>query len=192
MLFLKSLSFILWNIALGTLLIYAIKWFLFNSKQRRIFGIIIPFTPGFLVRKREWLFTKARDILHDYLNQASDTSIKDGYLHKWEQLIWQAVWDKTSFIDEWKFVPKALKHKIHESLANSLRDIISKILRKTIPHFVEQWRVEHRIDEFDDQFSIAFFYKYFRQYVYKPLLIVFLALNLIIGIMNMIWFLIIV
>lgn len=190
MLFLKSLLFIVWNIVLGSLLLFKIKWFLFNRKQRRFLGIKIPFTPGFLVRKREWLFNKARDILEDYLKQAENKGIKSGYLRKWEEQVWHAVWDQTGFIDEWILLPQGLKQKIHNAVASAVRDIASKVLRKMVPHFIEQWRIEHRIDEYDEQFSIDFFYKYFRQYVYKPLLLAFLAINLIIGILNMILFLI--
>lgn len=192
MIFLKSLLFIVWNILLGTILLLKINWFLFNRKQRRIFGIRIPLTPGFLVRKRDWVFNKARDILHDYLEQAEDTLSKSGYLAKWEKLVRDAVWEKTAFIDDWKFVPRGIKDKIHESLSSAAKDIASRVLRKLVPHFIEQWRIEHRIEEFDEQYSIEFFYKYFKKYVLKPLLLAFLAINFVIGLLNMILFLILV
>lgn len=191
MLFLKSLSFILWNIALGTALVYSVKWFLFNRKQRKLFGRKIPLTPGFLVRKREWLFTKARDMLQDYLTQAENRLYKSGFLFKWEKQIWQAAWDNTSFIDDWSLLPKGLKQKLHGWVSSAAKDLASKVLRKMVPHFIEQLRIEHRIDEYDEQFNIDFFYSYFRKYIYKPLLLAFLAINLIVGIMNMILFLII-
>ena len=191
MLFLKSLTFIVWNIGLGALLIYLIKWFLFNPKHRRILGVHIPLTPGFVVRKREWLFTKARDILHDFLRQAADSRLKNGYLHRWEEQVRQAVWEQTQFVDGWSLLPQKFKDKIHASIANIVRDLASKILRKTVPHFIEQWQVEHRIDELDEQFSSEFIYKYFRKYVYRPLLLAFVAINFLIGVVNMILFLII-
>jgi uncharacterized membrane protein YheB (UPF0754 family) len=190
--FLKSLTFILWNILLGTMILVKLNWFLFNRKPRRFLGLRIPLTPGLVVRKRDWIFNKARDILHDYLEQAENALNKHGYLAKWEKLVRDAVWEKTAFIDDWKFVPRGLKNKIHEALASAARDIASRVLRKLVPHLIEQWRVEHRIDEFDEQFSIEFIYKYYCKYVYKPLLLGFLALNFLIGLMNMVWFLIIV
>lgn len=192
MIFLKSLTFILWNVALGAFIIYSIKWFLFNPKPRKILGVRIPLTPGFLVRKRDWLFNKVRDLLQDFLEQAEDSQAKTGYLHKLEEQIRQKIWEQTAFIDSWKYMPKAWKQKLHDALAELIRNIISKLLRKTIPHFIEKLRVEARIDQFDEQFSIEFIYKYFRKYVYKPVLLFFVAINILIGIVNMIWFLIIV
>lgn len=190
MIFLKSLLFIVWNIALGLSIVYLLKWFLFNAKARYIFGKRIPLTPGFLVAKREWLFSKARDILHDYLEQAADTD-RNGYLKKWLMQIHSFLWEKTSFVDDWRFIPAKFRDSIRHKIVDAFVNIASNVLRKTVPRLVEQLRVEHRIDDFDFQFSIDFFYGYFRKYVYKPLLIAFAALNLLIGIMNMILFLII-
>ena len=177
--------------AIGTLILLKIDWLLFNLKRRRFLGIHIPFTPGFVVRKREWLFNKARDILHDYLEQAEDKLRKNGYLAKWEKLVRETVYAKTNFVDEWKFLPRKWKDKIHDLIADSVKDIVSKILRRTVPHFVEQWRVEHRIDEFDEQFNAEYLRKYWRKYVLKYMLYAFLAINFLIGITNLIWFLII-
>lgn len=190
MIFLKSLLFIVWNIALGLSIVYMLKWFLFNAKARYVFGKRIPLTPGFLVAKREWLFSKARDILHDYLEQAANPD-RTGYLKKWLKQIHNFLWDKTSFVDDWRFLPAKIKDSIRNKIVDAFVNIASNVLRKTVPRLVEQLRVEHRIDDFDFQFSIDFFYGYFRKYVYKPLLIAFAALNLLIGIMNMILFLII-
>ncbi|PKN72026.1 MAG: hypothetical protein CVU50_09070 [Candidatus Cloacimonetes bacterium HGW-Cloacimonetes-3] len=191
MLILKSLGFILWNIALGLSLVYLFKWFLFNTKARYIFGKRIPFTPGFLVAKREWVFSKARDILHDYLEQAADPD-RSGYLRKWLKQIRVFLWEKTEFVQEWRFLPAKLKQSIRSKIVDAFVNLAGNLLRKTVPRMIEQLRVEHRIDDFDFQFSIDFFYGYFRKYVYKPMLIAFLAVNFLIGIMNMIFFLIVV
>lgn len=192
MLFLKSLSFILWNMALGTLILLILDWFLFNLRHRKLFGMHIPLTPGFVIRKREWLFDKVRDILQDYLEQAEDKLRRSGYIAKWERLIRDAVFDKCTFIDDWKLLPKKWKDKIRNFLADSVKDIASKILRRTIPHFIETWRIEHRIDDYDEQFNAEFLRFYWRKYVLKYLCYAFLVLNFLIGISNLIWFLIIV
>ena len=192
MIFLKSLTFILWNIALGTLLVLLLNWLLFNRKARYIFGKKIPLTPGFFVAKRDWLFDKARSILNDYLDQAAHPYIKDGYLYGWIKKVRQYLWEKTSFVEEWHFLPAKLKLLVRNKIVDAFTAIAESILRKTVPRLVERLQIEHRIDEFDIQFSVDFFYSYFKRYVYKPMLLIFAGLNLLIGIMNMVWFLIIV
>jgi hypothetical protein len=162
-----------------------------QSQAQKVFGH--PHTLHAWIRSQqtEWVFNKARDILHDYLEQAEDKLRKNGYLAKWERLVRDTVYDKTNFVDEWMFLPRKWKDKIHDLIANSVKDIVSKILRRTVPHFVEQWRIEHRIDEFDEQFNAEFLRKYWRKYVLKYMLYAFLAINFLIGITNLIWFLII-
>jgi len=192
MILLKSLTFILWNIALGTLLVLLLNWLLFNRKAKYIFGKKIPLTPGFFVAKRDWLFDKARSILNDYLDQAAHPYIKDGYLYGWIKKVRQYLWEKTSFVEEWHFLPAKLKLLVRNKIVDAFTAIAESILRKTVPRMVERLQIEHRIDEFDIQFSVDFFYSYFKRYVYKPMLLIFAGLNLLIGIMNMVWFLIIV
>ncbi len=191
MIFLKSLSFIVWNIALGLSLVYLIKWLLFNAKARYIFGKRILLTPGFLVAKREWLFSKARDILHDYLDQAANPTRNTGYLNKWLNQIKSFLWEKTDFVQQWRILPAKLKDNIRNKIVDAFTSLAANLLRKTIPRMIEQLRIEHRIDDYDFQFSIEFFYGYFRKYVYKPMILAFIALNFIIGVLNMILFLII-
>lgn len=191
MLFLKSLLFIVWNVLLGIGLVCFLRWFLFNSKARYIFGKRCVLTPGFLVRKREWLFVKARDLLHDYLRQAENPKMGDGYLRKWEIQIRNFIWDKSAFVDGWPFLPAKLKTKIRDKIADSFTGIISRFLRKTVPRLLEQYRVEHRIDDYDFQFSADFFLKYYNKYVHKYLMYFIIVLNFIVGIMNMILYLII-
>ncbi|HNX37549.1 MAG TPA: hypothetical protein PL124_06305 [Candidatus Cloacimonadota bacterium] len=190
-LFLKSLTFILWNIALGVSLVYIFKCLLFNKKARYIFKWRIPMTPGFFVQKRDWIFSKARDILHDYLRQAEDFAQRNGYLAKWERLVHDAVWEKTNFIDEWKYIPAGIKDKLHAKLSDLAKSLASTILRKLVPRLIEQLRIEHLIDDYDFKLSVEFFYGYFKKYVYKPLLLAFLAINFLIGLMNMILYLIV-
>jgi len=191
MLFLRSLLFIVWNIALGLMIIYLIRWFLFNPKARYIFGKRVFLTPGFLVRKREWLFGKARDLLHDYLRQAENPSLKNGYIHDLEEKVRAFLWEKTSFVDSWPLMPAQMKESVRRRITDVFTGIVSKLLRKTVPRLLEQWRVEHRIDDYDFQFSIDFFSKYYNHYVHKYLVYLFLAVNFIIGVENMILYLII-
>lgn len=191
MLFLKSLLFIVWNLALGLALVYFLRWFLFNKRPVYIFKKRCILTPGFIVRKREWLFAKARDLLFDYLKQAEDPRLKDGYLARWEEKIYDFLFAKAEFVESWRFLPAKFKESIRKKIAEAFSSLASKFLRKTVPHFIEAWRIEYRIDDYDFQFSIDFLLKYYNRYVHRYLVYFFLITNAIIGIENMILYLII-
>jgi len=191
MIFLKSLLFIVWNVAVGVMLINLVRWLLFNKQNRFVFGMHVPLTPGFIVLKRDWLFNKARAILHDYLDQADHAIDNYSYLAKWEQLVYDTVVKKADFVDEWKFLPRIWKKKIKAALAKTAKDIARKVLRKVIPGLIAQLQVEHRIDDFDEQFSSKVLRQYYNQYVHKYMIYFFIAVNVLIGITNMILYLII-
>jgi hypothetical protein len=168
-----------------------LKWVLFNAKARYCFGKRIPLTPGFLVSKRDWLFAKARDILHGYLRQAENSRLQDGYLAGWERKIRDLLWEKTDFVDSWPFIPAKLKNSIRTKIVDAFTGIASNLLRKTVPRMIEQLRIEHRLDDYDFQFSIDFFRGYYNRYVHKYLMLLFLVINVIIGLLNMVLYLII-
>lgn len=191
MIFLKSLLFIVWNVAIGLLIIELVRWILFNRKSRFIFGMHIPLTPGFVIAKRDWVFNKVRAILHDYLDQADKEYDTYGYLAKWEKLVYETILEKTGFVDEWKFMPHSWKEKIKTKLASIAQDIARKILRKVIPSLIEQLQVEHRIDDFDEQISSKVIRQYYNRYVHKYLIYFFMAVNFLVGVTNMILYLII-
>lgn len=185
--FLKSLLFIFWNVLIGTSIILLLRWLLFNLRSRFVFGLHIPLTPGFIVAKRDWLFNKVRAILHDYLEQADRISDNFGYLSKWEKLVFEAVYAKlTTEVEDWKFIPRVWEEKIKSSIARAAEEIVRKILRKTIPKLIEQLQIENRIDDFDEKFNSRFLRQYYNQYVHKYLLYLFVAVNFLIGITNMI------
>jgi len=191
MIFLKSLLFILWNVLIGVLLIELIRWLLFNKKSRFVFAMHIPLTPGFIVAKRDWLFNKVRAILHDYLEQADKMYGSYGYLVKWEKLVYETVLEKSTFVDDWKLIPKIWRDKIKQFLAKSAQEAARKLLRKVIPKLIEQIQLEKRIDDFDEQFSSKIIRGYYNQYIHKYLMYFFMTVNFLIGISNMILYLII-
>jgi hypothetical protein len=191
MIFLKSLLFIVWNITVGVLIIELIKCLLFNTKSRFIFGKHIPLTPGFIIAKRDWVFNKVRAILHDFLDQADKVYENYGYLAKWERLVYTTVLEKCGFVDEWKLLPKVWKEKIKVFLAKSAMDAARKVLRTVIPKLIEQIQLEHRIDDFDEKFSSKIIRGYYNQYVHKYLIYFVMVINFLIGLSNMILYLII-
>jgi len=101
------------------------------------------------------------------------------------------LWEKTDFVQQWRILPTKLKDNIRNKIVDAFTNLAVNLLRKTVPRMIEQLRVEHRIDDYDYQFSVEFFYGYFRRYVYKPMIYTFIALNFVIGVMNMILFLVI-
>lgn len=189
--FLKGLLFIVCNMLVAFILIYAVKMFLFKKKPFKFFGKAIPITQGYLVRKRNWVLNKLRYLLNDYLNQAQDESYPDGYLKKWEQEIHEAVIGKITSMDELYFFPKTWRDKISNLIANLVLKLVKQFLRKFVPFLISNYHLHTYIDLLDKKLDIDILVQYFDKYVYRPVLYVFLAISFLIGVGNMIlfWFL---
>jgi len=180
------------NIALAMFLAYLSKWVLFNPKPKKFLGWHIPLTPGFIVSKRNQIFAKIYDTLQDYLNQAENPDLREGYLYEWEEQVRLSALEQVSFIDKVPLLPAGCKSKIKNAMANSAKNTVSFILRRTVPQLMEKFQLEHKLEQLDAKISSEVIYGYFREYIYKPLLIAAAVAGLLIGIINMVLYLILV
>ncbi|MBP9006645.1 MAG: hypothetical protein KBG06_02190 [Candidatus Syntrophosphaera sp.] len=190
--FLLSLLFVVVNIALAMFLAYLSKWVLFNPKPKKFLGWHIPLTPGFIVSKRNQIFAKIYDTLQDYLNQAENPDLREGYLYEWEEQVRLSALEQVSFIDKVPLLPAGCKRKIKNAMANSAKNTVSFILRRTVPQLMEKFQLEHKLEQLDAKISSEVIYGYFREYIYKPLLIAAAVAGLLIGVINMVLYLILV
>jgi hypothetical protein len=189
---LKGLLFIVCNMLVAFILVYAFKLFLFKSKPFRFFGKTIPITQGFIVRKRNWILSKLRYLLNDYLNQARDELYPDGYLKQWERSFHEAAMDKIYNMEELSFLPKSWRDKVSNLAANVLLKLVKQFLRNLVPFLIEKYHLHSYIDILDKTLDIDMLVQYYNKYVNKPLMYFFLAISFLIGVGNMILFWILV
>ncbi len=186
--FLKGLLFIVCNMLVAFILVYAFKMILFRPKPIKFFGKKIPITQGYLVRKRNWVFYKLRLLLNDYLHQAQDESYPDGYLKRWEQNIHDAVMDKIISMGELNFLPRKWRDKLSNLIANAVLNLVKQFLHKFVPFVISTYHLHSYIDLLDKKLDIDILIHYFNRFIYKPVLYIFLAISFLIGLGNMILF----
>lgn len=189
---LKGFVFVLCNMLTAFLVVYAVKMVLFKKKPFSFFGKKLPITQGFIVRKRNWVLNKLRFILNDYLTQAREADYPDGYIKRWEQMVYDAVLGKILDMQELSFLPHAWRQKIGNLVANAILGLVKQFLRKFVPFLVEKYQVHSYIDLLDRKLDVEVLISYFNRYVYKPILLFFLAVSFLIGLGNMILFWILV
>lgn len=191
MVFLYSLIFLAYNLFIGFLLVFIIKIFLFIPKKQLYFGgKKIPFTPGFAFRKKVWLIKKLSSLLSDFLRDCRDEK-DETIISKWELEIFKKTWDKLEGIENIKFVPRVVKEKIHYFCSILVYEIVKQFLRSFIPYLIENYKVSKYIDVLSQKLDMNIIYGYFNKYVFKYMMLVSLAIHFLIGLGNMIVFLII-
>ncbi len=191
MIFLKALSFLVFNLLLGFLFVNLIRALLFSPKKKwYISGKHVPYTPGFLHRKHDQLISIIRGGYRDYLESCKSDS-RDSMISKWENKAFRTAWNKLEMIEGIFFLPGVIKEKIRYFFAMIYYEIVKQFFRSFIPYLMEKYRVEKYVDLFEEQLDMKIIVGYYNRYIHRYLLIFFSAMCFLIGIINMIWFLII-
>lgn len=191
MTFLKSLLFIIYNVAIAYFIVYAIKFVLFRPrKPKLLFGKKMPLTPGLIPKYRNLVMQKIKLTLHDYL-QACHNYSQNNMISDWEDEIYEKVWQRLASLEEIKYLPAFIKKKLRHSIALLVFEITRGFLRSFVPFLIQKLDVKHYITLLDEKISLEILEEYYNKYIYKYMLIVVLSFYFLIGIANMILYLII-
>ena len=190
--FLKPIFFILWNMLPGFIIVWAIRLILFNPKYEHHFsgGKKVPLTPGLAYRQKIWIIKKLTRLLEDYVNDTYNQD-EDSRISRWEQNIYHKVWSKLEFISDFKYLPKTIKEKIRYFCAFIVYEITKQFLRSFVPYLMDHFAIRKYIVLLDQKLDVDILKKYYIKYVFKYMMLITLAIALIIGIWNIIIYLII-
>ena len=190
MVYLKPFTFIFFNMLAGFVIVFSIKAFLFYPKREKyFFRKRIPVTPGFAYRKKIWLIQKLTKMLNEYIRDSKDESDKSK-ITKWEQEAFKKAWNRFEFIDNIKLLPRVLKEKIRYFLSAIVYELAKQFLRSFVPYLMEKYGVEKYIQLLDRKLDMEIILGYFNRYVYKFMLIFSLSFFFLVGLGNMIIYLI--
>jgi len=153
-------------------------------------GKKVPLTPGFAFHKKDWLIQKLSSILSDFLRDCKEEK-DESIISKWELEVFKKTWDKLESIENIKFVPRAVKEKIHYFCSVLVYEIVKQFLRSFIPYLIENYKVSKYIDVLSQKLDMNMICGYFNKYVFKYMMLFSLAIHFLIGLGNMIVFLII-
>ena len=189
MIVIKPLIFIVVNMLVGFLYIFAIKCFLFiPSKEKKLFNRRIPLTPAYVYRKKTWLIKKIKKYVNDFIRDTKNDS--DGSrITEWEHKVFHNTWDKITFMEDLKFIPNSIKMNIRHFLTTIVYEISKQFLRTFVPYLMGKYEVNKYIELLDKKLDVEILKEYFNKYVYKYVLLFVLAIHFLIGIGNMLIYL---
>ncbi len=191
MIFLKAIAFILWNLLAGFLIVFTVKALLFYPKRELHFGHKkIPFTPGFAFLKKDWLISKIKKMISDYLHNCSSED-ENTKVAEWENKVYRKVWDKLDFIDKIKFFPVKWRDNIRHFFALIFYELVKQFLRSFVPYLMDKYDLNKYVELLSQKLDVDMISGYFDKYVYKYLLIFSLSFFFLVGLGNMILYLII-
>jgi hypothetical protein len=183
----KVLTILAVNIGFGLFVAELLRFFLINQWKRKLVIGSFPLTPGFIIRKRQWVLDKAYELLSDYLDQAEGN--KDGYLAKWELKVYNFIYENMAFIEKLSLLPESYRIKIRHFSGNIAKGIAGKLLCSFVPHLIEKYKIENKIDLLATKIEVEVIIDYYNRYVHEYLTKFNLIFFSIIGLVNVITFL---
>lgn len=187
---LKFVIIVLLNIGLGYLLCALIYNFFFCPKPLYFFSKKIPFTPGFLFRKKKFLIKKLNELIDNYLDYAINENNRHNYLAEFEDKIFKSIHQGLKSFFQEKLVPKFIKNKLMDWSENIAKMLIKKLTRELIPYIIYTLNIKDKIDLLNQKLDIHLLKSYFDQYVYKYIKYFTYAFFGLIGIFNAVIYLI--
>jgi len=191
MIFLKSLLFVPVNMLVGFLLVFIIKAFLFYPRKELFFrGKKVPFTPGFLYRKKEWLINKITNMLNNYLRDCNKID-EQTKISEWEKQAYDKAWEKFSGIENVKLMPSFLRKKIHQIMSVLVYEVVKQFFRSFVPYLIDKYNLENYIDLFSQKVDMDTIFDFFNRKIFKYMFIFSLGTFFLIGCYNTVFYLII-
>ncbi len=190
MIFLKAFILLLMNVLAGFLLVQPVRWFLFfPKKQLHWFGKPVPFTPGFLRRKKTWFFTKVNFWVKYYLENAANRKDRSSKLWEWEHRIYDETYNKLDGVMRMKYLPAPVKEKIREILALFVYEFARHFLRSFVPFLVKKYELTRYIDLIEAKADVDQVMMYFDKYFHRYVTYFMLGLSGLIGLFNFVIYL---
>jgi len=94
-------------------------------------------------------------------------------------------------IDKAQILTQHMKDGLRHSLALIVFEAVKQFFRSFVPFLMERYEVEKYIDLVDEKLDLATIETYYRRYIYKYMLYFFLAVSALIGVANMLYYIII-
>ncbi|MEA1973009.1 MAG: hypothetical protein U9N34_06925 [Candidatus Cloacimonadota bacterium] len=189
---LKSVIILILNIVVGYGFVWLIKFLLiFPSKEKRYRGKRIWFTPGYFVKIRNKYFNKISDYYYDYMKNSKKEDDKKTIIAEWEEKSYHFAWDKTEFVEAVPLITVNFKANIRHWMALLWYEFVKQFLRTFVPFILEKFKTEEHLMSLDKVTSPKVIQQYYNKYIHKFLLIFFLIISAIVGVFNMIFFVIV-
>ena len=189
--FLKCIIILCLNILLGWFIAYSLHFYLFYPRKIFFFNKYrFYFSPGLIYRKKEKLITYLHDKVNEYYQYVNQDYIEINFLTNFENKMYDEIF---SFIKKYlkrEWIPEFIRSKVMEMISWLLWMGIRYLTRTFIPRYILEHKLHQKIDILDIKLDVNKLKKYYEEYIYKNYLYFNLVFFTVIGLINMVLFII--
>jgi len=193
LLLVKSLIVLGVNVAFGYIICICFHAFFFYHRRVVLFGKYpLPLTPGLVYRKKDQLIHYLYQLINNYFDYVKRDFRDRNTLTHYEHIVYHELFPIISDFCERDWIPSFLEQKFHDILSRTLWVVIRKFSRSILPSLLEDWDIYTKVDLLDLKLDVSKIRQLFDDYIYvyfKWFSLIFFA---IVGILNMVMFMILV
>ena len=179
------------NISVGLILCSTLKFYLFYPRKIFLFGKYgLSCTPGLLFRYKNTLISYLHIKLKEYRNSLLQEYRNINFLTDLEKKIYHELYPYLQKFLHNTWIPDFIRYRANIMLSNLFWMLIRFITRNIIPRLLVEYQIEYKIDLLDLKLDIYELKNLFIKHVYNYLLIFNICFFFIIGIINMVLYLI--
>ena len=191
MVVLKSIIILLLNVILAYGFVWLVKLLLVVPLHKKHFrNKHIPLTPGLLIKLRNKWYKKISNYYYEYMKNAENSDERESVIAKWEEKVYHKCWNKVEFIDNIPLLTENMRTNVKHWISLLGYEMAKQFLRSFIPFVFEKFNTNEKLLTLDNATSPKIIQQYYNKFVHKYLIIFFLIVSSIVGIINMIFFLI--
>jgi hypothetical protein len=187
---LKALIILCVNIGFGFLISYCFHFYLFHPRKVYIGKYHLPLTPGLTYRKKQKLLDYLKNLIDDYFRFARQDPRVRNFLSDYEHKIYHEVFPLIYDFCDRDWIPEFFEDKVRELASQGTWFIIRKFSRSILPKMLDEWQIYTKLDLLDLKLDIKMLEDYFDEYFYKWFKLFNMVFLGIVGILNMVMFLI--
>ena len=189
--FIKCLIIIIVNIGLGWLISYSWHFFLFYPKKIYLLGKYhFYFSPGILYKGKSKFINYLHQKLKEYFEYAEKGVNHANFLTKFEKDAYREIYAFLKEYLEQPWMSDSIKAWVKDTSSKILWIAIRHITRSVFPRILLELKIEHKIDILDMKLDIEIAKKLFEEHIYKYFKWFNLLLFSVVGLVNMVLFLV--
>ena len=192
MFFLEISIVLLSNIILFIFVPFLVRIILFFPKKKVIIlNHTLIFTPGYLLKKKDYFLKKFEFYQKAYKNYCDKGKPTEQFIKDYEIKIHHKIFDSLKKIEKIPFIPKIFLRKLHNFITEILYIFTKMFIKDFLPYVMSRYDLTLYIEmvklKLDSIVIVDFIDKYFFKYIY-----LFLGgFGLLIGIFNVLIFILI-
>jgi hypothetical protein len=136
------------------------------------------------------VLTKISRVVQDYVNDSKNEE-PDSRLSRWENNVFQKAWSKFEFIENIKLLPHSWKENIHFFLASLVYQVAKQFFRSFIPYLMDYYEVGKYVELIDKKIDVEALRVFYERFVYRYAMYLVLIVGSLVGVWNVIIFLIV-